>query len=305
MLSICIAIHNWDVIKLVTDLKSQADWLKIRYEILLLDDASDYEFQKKNSGLDFLDNVTYLQSYINMGRSRVRNTLASKAKYEYLLFMDCDTRVSRKDYLKKYVSMIPAQVVSGGYEYKKRRPKKDCVLRWAYGRAREEVPAEKRNIQPNIAFSTFNFLIQKKIFKKVQFDESLQGYGHEDTLFGLELQENGITVTHIDNPLRHEVVCPTDKFLSQTENSIDNLLIIVKKVKNPDRFVQSIALLRTFKKLKKWHFVGLYRLFYNFFRKKIEKNLYSLKPKIRFFDFYKLNYLIERISDGKDFSKKQ
>lgn len=295
MLSICIAIHNWDVNQLVRDLQAQAAKLDVPYEILLLDDASDYDFQLKNAHLDFEEDVTYLQSYVNLGRSRVRNTLASKAKYEYLLFMDCDTRVSRKDYLKKYVSMIPAQVVSGGYEYKKRRPKKDCVLRWAYGRAREEVPAEKRNIQPNIAFSTFNFLIQKKIFKKVQFDESLQGYGHEDTLFGLELQENGITVTHIDNPLRHEVVCPTDKFLSQTENSIDNLLALLERVDDREGFIQSITLLSTYNKLKSWHLVGCYRLFYSIFKKMIEKNLYSIKPSMRCFDFYKLGYLCDKI----------
>ena len=294
MLSICIAIHNWDVNQLVADLRMQAAKLGVPYEILLLDDASDYDFQLKNAHLDFEEDVTYMQSYVNLGRSRVRNTLAVKAKYEYLLFMDCDTRVCRKDYLKKYMTMLSAPVVSGGYEYKKRRPKKDCVLRWAYGRAREEIPAEKRNLQPNIAFSTFNFLIQKKIFKKVQFDETLQGYGHEDTLFGLELQENGISVTHIDNPLRHEVVCPTEKFLQQTENSIDNLLVIAQKVQNPDKFVQSIALLRTFDKLRKWHCVGCYRLFYNTFRKIIRKNLYSLKPKMRNFDFYKLGYLCEK-----------
>lgn len=299
MLSICIAIHNWDVNQLVGDLRAQAAKLGVPYEILLLDDASDYDFQLKNAHLDFEEDVTYLQSYVNLGRSRVRNTLASKAKYEYLLFMDCDTRVSRKDYLKKYVSMIPAQVVSGGYEYKKRRPKKDCVLRWAYGRAREEVPTEKRNIQPNIAFSTFNFLIQKKIFKKVQFDESLQGYGHEDTLFGLELQENGITVTHIDNPLRHEVVCPTDKFLSQTENSIDNLLVIARKVKDSAKFRQSISLLRTYDKLTRWHMAGCYLLCYNFFRKRIMKNLYSTKPKMRNFDLYKLGYLCEKSKNIK------
>lgn len=305
MLSICIAIHNWEVIKLVTDLKSQADRLKIDYEILLLDDASDYEFQKKNSGLDFLDNVTYLQSYINMGRSLVRNTLASRAKYEHLLFIDCDATVTRRDFLKRYLAEIPAQVVVGGTEYRKRKPRKDSILRWQYGIEREQVPAQKRAENPNASFSTFNFLIAKNIFKKVQFDESLQGYGHEDTLFGLDLAEQGIQIHHIDNALRHDGIGPTEQFLQQTQHSIDNLLAIAEKVENRSKFEQSITLLNTYKKLKQWKSVWLYRVFYKILRKKIEKNLYSLKPKIRFFDFYKLNYLIERISDGKDFSKKQ
>lgn len=291
MLSICIAIHNWDVNQLVKDLRRQARGLGIPFEILLLDDASDYDYQLKNAHLDYEDHVTYLQSYVNLGRSKVRNTLAAKARYEYLLFMDCDTHVSHKDYLKKYMAELPADVVSGGYEYRKRRPRKDCVLRWTYGHAREVRPASEKNLHPNDNFSTFNFLIKKKIFEKVQFNESLQGYGHEDTLFGLELQDNGITVKHIDNPLRHDVVCPTKTFLQQTRNSIDNLLTIAELVKPRHHLEDSVNLLRTYRKLKRFRLVWLYRLFYQLFQKIIEKNLYSTKPKIRFFDLYKLGYL--------------
>lgn len=294
MLSICIAIHNWDVNQLVKDLHKQASQLGIPFEILLLDDASDYDFQLKNAHLDYKDNVTYLQSYINLGRSKVRNTLAAKARYEYLLFMDCDTRVSHKDYLKKYLSALPADVVSGGYEYRKRRPRKDCILRWTYGHAREVRPAAERNQHPNESFSTFNFLIKKKIFEKVKFNETLQGYGHEDTLFGLELEDHGIIVKHIDNTLRHEVVCPTKTFLQQTENSIDNLLKIAELVKPTHSLEKSIALLRTYQKLKKLRIVWLYRLFYKITKKIILKNLYSARPKIRLFDLYKLGYLCEK-----------
>ena len=293
MLSICIAIHNWDVNQLVKDLRKQAIGLGIPFEILLLDDASDYDYQLKNAHLDYEEHVTYQQSYINLGRSKVRNTLAAKAQYEYLLFMDCDTRVSHKDYLKKYISELPANVISGGYEYRKRRPRKDCILRWAYGQTREVRPASKKNLHPNENFSTFNFLIKKDIFKKVQFNESLQGYGHEDTLFGLELQDHGIIVKHIDNPLRHEVICPTKTFLQQTRNSIDNLLIISDLVKPQHQLEESVNLLRTYQKLEKARIVWLYRLFYKSFKKIIEKNLYSTKPKIRFFDLYKLGYLCE------------
>ena len=119
MLSICIAIHNWDVNALVNELVKQADRLEKPYEVILLDDASDHEFQMKNSQLDFLEHVTYLQSYINMGRSYVRNVLAARAEYPYLLFMDCDTRVTHKDYLKKYIDLLPSATrclcVAGGF----------------------------------------------------------------------------------------------------------------------------------------------------------------------------------------------
>lgn len=300
MLSICIPIHNWDVTKLVRDLKAQADKLKVAYEILLLDDASDYEYQKKNAQLDFLDHVTYLQSYINMGRSVVRNTLAVKSKHPYLLFMDCDVTVTHRDYLKKYLEALPAKVVVGGAEFKPKKPRKENVLRWKYGIVREQVPAEIRRKDPNAAFSTFNFIIEKEIFDTVQFDETLQGYGHEDTLFGLDLEAHGITISHIDNPLRHDVSRSSNQFLKQTRNSIDNLLIIADKVENRDRLEQSITLLRTYRKLEKRHLLGLYRLFYQMFGKMIEKNLRSPNPKIRAFDLYKLGYLVEKMKAEKN-----
>ncbi|MBO4645025.1 MAG: glycosyltransferase family 2 protein [Bacteroidales bacterium] len=297
MLSICIAIHNWDVNRLVNDLLTQADKLNVPYEILLLDDASDYEYQKKNAKLDFLEHVTYLQSYINMGRSLVRNTLASRAKYPYLLFMDCDTTVTHRDFLKKYMDSLPADVLSGGYEYRKRRPRKDCLLRWAYGHAREVKSAQEKNIHPNHNFSTFNFLIKKKIFEKVQFNENLQGYGHEDTLFGLDLLDQGITVYHIDNPLRHDVVCTTQKFLQQIENSIDNLLVI-EELEKPSRCLEeSVTLLRTYKRMKRWKMVGFYRFFYSLSKKFILKNLYSSKPNMHMLDLYKLGYLCNKTID--------
>ncbi|MCQ2279533.1 MAG: glycosyltransferase [Bacteroidales bacterium] len=295
MLSICIAIHNWDVNQLVRDLQTQAAKLSVPYEILLLDDASEYDFQLKNACLDFEENVTYLQTYVNLGRSIARNTLAANAKYEYLLFIDCDAKVTKKDFLKKYLSVLPAQVVVGGCEYRKRRPKKDSVLRWAYGCAREEVPAEKRNLAPNRSFTPFNFLIQKKIFTKVKFDEKVQGYGHEDTLFGIELQKQHISIQHIDNALRHEGIGPTKQFLQQTQNGIDNLLALLERVDDREGFIQSITLLSTYHKLKSWHLVGFYRLFYSIFKKMIEKNLYSIKPSMRCFDFYKLGYLCEKV----------
>jgi len=294
MLSICIAIHNWDVNRLVNDLTAQADKLDVPYEILLLDDASDYEYQKKNAQLDFLENVTYLQSYINMGRSLVRNTLASKAQYPYLLFMDCDATVTHRDFLKKYMAALPAPVIVGGCEYRKRRPRKECILRWRYGIEREQVPAEIRNQRPNTSFSTFNFLIEKRVFDIVKFDESLQDYGHEDTLFGLDLLDKNIIIKHIDNPLRHDGIFSTQLFLERTQVAINNLLIILEKGHQREALVENIRLLKTYRQLRKWHLCGLYRFLYRIFKKMILKNLHSKKPSIRYFDFYKLEFLCEK-----------
>ena len=300
MLSVCIGIYNYDVNQLVKDLCKQADKLGIEYEVLLLDDASKHDFIMKNAKLDFLPHVTYMQNYRNVGRSVIRNTLASKAKYPYILFMDCDAKVTHSDFLKNYVEAAPtARVISGGVEYREKRPKKNQILRWKYGRLRETTPAEIRNQNPNFAFATFNFLIEKEIFTAVEFDESLSGYGHEDTLFGIDLLKHGITVKHIDNPLRHDGITTTDKFLKQTENAIDNLCILYDKLDDRQQFVEGNRLLQTFQKLQRKKLVKLYLRFYSLFKSLIIKNLKSNNPNMRCFDLYKLNYVCQKFSDKK------
>ncbi|MCQ2286298.1 MAG: glycosyltransferase [Bacteroidales bacterium] len=294
MLSICISIYNWEVTTLVRDLLAQAYALNVPFEVVLLDDASEESFQQLNAPLSTLPYVTYVKNEVNGGRSAARNRLANLARYPYLLFLDCDTSVTHSDFLKNYLAQLPAKVVSGGYAYGLDKPLKENRLRWVYGLNREVVAAEVRNLNPNYSFSTFNFLISKDIFQKISFDETLSQYGHEDTLFGIELLENEIVVKHIDNPLRHDVVISSEKFLKQTESAIDNLIIVLQKVKNKEAFIQNVSLLRTYFSLKKWHLLSFYRLFYTLFSRLLKRNLTSANPSIFLFDLYKLGYLSKK-----------
>ncbi len=292
MLSICIAIYNRDVSALVSVLCAQADALGIEYEIVVIDDASDEFYCVANEKIINLPKVVFVRNEHNIGRAAIRNLLAETARYPYLLFMDCDTTVTHGDFLKKYISEIPADVVSGGYEYGDVPPQKENLLRWCYGRKRETTPAEIRNVAPNASFSTFNFLIAKEIFSKITFDATLKGYGHEDTLFGIELEKCGIKVKHIDNPLRHDVCVSTDKFLAQTRNAIDNLLIISKKFSEGNKIIDNISLLKTYRKLAEYKIIPLYRFFYSMINLLVKKNLYSEHPSMFMFDLYKLGYLV-------------
>lgn len=291
MLSICIPIYNRDVTALVRELVAQAESLNVGYEVLLLDDASDVSYRKKNDSLRSLDKVAILVNDSNMGRSVCRNRLAEAARFPYLLFMDCDVSVTRTDYLKRYLDHLPAEIVVGGYEYSKDKPLGNNCLRWLYGTKREVVPAAKRRLHPNDSFSTFNFVVAKSVFQKVRFDETLVGYGHEDTLFGLELKSQGIVVRHIDNPLRHDVLVTNERFLAQIENSIENLRKIVRKMRNPEPLVRSVSLLKTFRNLKNRRLLGLYRFFFAVFHPLLKRNLLSAHPSLFLFDLYKLGYL--------------
>jgi hypothetical protein len=84
----------------------------------------------------------------------------------------------------------PDVVVYGGRNYEAKPPKeKELFFRWWYGVNRETISVAEREVAPYHAFMTNNFLIPKQLFLSIKLDEKLKGYGHEDTLFGIELKK--------------------------------------------------------------------------------------------------------------------
>jgi len=298
MLSILIPIYNFDVRSFVNKLHKQAIDENILFEILLVDDASENTFRKINKSLNELKFVNYFQLEKNIGRSKIRNLLAEKAKYEYLLFADCDTDVFSANFIKNYIQNIEKQsVICGGITYSKEKPENsDLFFRWYYGNNREKSSAEKRNKKPYDSFMSGNFLIPKTVFEKIKFDEKISEYGHEDTLFGIELQRKEIDIKHIYNPLIHIGLEGSKTFILKTKKGIDNLIYLVKNYKYPELF-ENIKLLKTYKKTKNLSF--LFRLFFIFFHQAIEKNLCGTKPRLKLFDLYKLSYLHSIIKTQK------
>jgi len=218
MLSILIPIYNFEVVDFVKDLSTQASLCKIDFEILCFDDASTAEFKSKNSKLATIQGVVYNELSQNVGRSKIRNLLADKAKYEYLLFLDCDSKTNTNEFIKKYINHAKPNVVTyGGRNYEINPPKEsEKYFRWWYGVKRETITVNDRVKQPYHSFMTNNFLIPKALFLSIKLNEELNGYGHEDTLLGLELKIKQIPILHIDNPLCHIGLESVDEFLRKT-----------------------------------------------------------------------------------------
>lgn len=292
MISICIPIYNCDVRELVNGLRYQSEQLAINYEVLLIDDKSDDDIRKKNRALEGLPNVIYKELAQNIGRAAIRNLLAKKAQYRYLIFMDCDAGIYNNDYIRRYaVCCYPEVVCCGGRINLPQPPSDEYLLRWKYSIEREEINAEERSLHPNDSFLTFNFLIDKKIFNKISFDERLKTYGHEDTLFGIELKKHNIHIIHIDNPLLHIQLDCTEAFIRKTEQSIQNLIDIESRLKEPDTFSNSVKLLKTEKKLSRYYLNSILRFIFPCIRKFLLKNLMGKNPKLFLFDLYRLGYL--------------
>ena len=293
MLSICIPIYNFDVTSLVQSLHSEVETLGIVYEILLSDNASKDEFGKVNSLLSRLPNVSYIQHETNLGRSGNRNHLLRTAQYPFLLFMDCDSMVSKNDYIRDYLPhCVTESICLGGRVYFPEKPQdKNQMLHWKVGRRRESHPAQVRSRNPNNSFMSSNFLIDKNIFNTVQFDERLQEYGNEDTLFGIELKKKGITVTHIDNPLYHLGLEKAETFISKTEEAIGSYRKINLLYNNDPVFIDACKILRVEKRIKKWHLAKCCKYFFILTRKMMYRHLTGKNPNLFVFDLYKIGYL--------------
>lgn len=275
---------------LVEALLQQAMALKsMTIEIILLDDASQDNFKKVNQKVNQLTNVTYVELMQNVGRSAIRNQLADMANGEFLIFMDCDSEIVHEQYLQKYVQYLhPKHLLYGGRVYTPTPPHDSALyFHWVYGKSREETLAKERKKQPYQSFMTNNFLIPKSIFQQIGgFDERLRQYGHEDTVFGLELKKRKIAILHLDNPLAHIGLETTTVFLKKTKKGIENLQFL--SIQYPQF---TTRLLYAFSQLQKWRLIYLYRLFFKIVRPIMVWNFHSSRPSMFLFDLYKLGLL--------------
>lgn len=288
-LSILIPVHEYNPTTLLTSLHKQCTSSGIPFELIVFDDASSYE--SYTSWKPFLDKIVNLHIYRtdkNIGRAGIRNELIKKASHEWLLFLDVDTIPCEEDYLQKYLPFLSSvnTCICGGTAYKKNTPASDQTLRWTYGIAREEISADKRNKNPFDTFTLNNLLIRKEVLLQFPLDESIQKYGHEDTLLGMTLATNGIQIVHIDNFVYHEGLDSNEVFLGKIKQSIETLVDLYKQNKLPSK-TKLIKLHNTLATLK------LNRLAASCIKPSIpaiEKNLLGPAPSMFYMDLHKLWY---------------
>ena len=291
MLSICIPTYNCNVVKLVADLSQQCQESAIDFEILVLEDGSP-KLVDENAAIENIEGAKHIISSENYGRSVTRNRLSDIAKGEKLIFIDCDSAIPDKLFIKRYLENSATDVVCGGTTYNELQYSPEISLRYTFGTKVEKTPATKRNLVPYSAFTTNNLMVSKKIFEKIRFCEALKKYGHEDSLFGFELQENNIPILHIDNPVIHTGIENNETFLAKTKTGIENLIAIRQIEGINSNFFNHIRLCRHYAKLKKLHLLWMVKLTFKLFCKSLEKHLLTSRhPKLMFFNLYKIGYL--------------
>jgi hypothetical protein len=297
-LSILIPIYNYDVKNLVNALYSQCVDLTIDFEILLVDDCSLQDFDHKNKILQSLSNVIYERLDINIGRSKIRNYLVSKSNYDSCLILDCDLQV-QANFVKNYVEVIDGEsVIVGGHVYQKNQPKdSSLLLHWKYGTEVESKTLSKRLSKPYDSFMTNSFLVPKQLFESVNFDEAIEQYGHEDTIFGVDLEKAKIKIKHIDNPVIHLGLKTAKQFLKGEKEAIQNLILLSNNSKYKNVLYKKSRLLYYEKAILLNSYYTVISMYY---KNRLYKKLLSEKPSLKtlnFWKFYNLKKFRNQLSD--------
>lgn len=291
MISVLIPIYNSDIRALVIALRAETARLSFPVEIRCYDDGSAPSFKASNAPICKLHDVVYEELPVNLGRAKIRNRLADDALYDTLVFLDGDTLPTSENFISSYHAQLHHPVVYGGLLYEPQEPEPPFYLRWYYGVMRESARAKERSNKEYAAFKTCNFLINKQLLLNIRFEEQLSGYGHEDTLFGIHLQQQGIPVVHIDNPIYHLGLDRNSDFLRKSEEAVYNLYTILQN-KDIAPYMQDFKLVKTYSWIKKIYLDPCFYFIFSTSKPLLIRQLLSKKPSLFLFDMYKLGLLL-------------
>lgn len=293
MISILIPVYNFAVTDLVKMLCSQITGSTIA-EIIVLDDGSDTEYVFQNREIAGLPKVVYKELNKNYGRVIIRKLLAEAAAYPWLLFLDSDSHIIQDDFLTTYFHTLhkAVDVVVGGRIYTVNKPK-DCrlALHWQYGRKREKTNVQKKAVNPYSGFMSNNFLIRKSLFLQLAFDIPLQGYGHEDTWMGIQLENQKAAMCYIHNPVDHMGLERADVYIAKSENAVRNLLKL-QPIAGTEMLRKHVKIYSVYSTLHKYRLSSVIARLHRILKPLLIRQLTSCNPSLVLFDFYRLGYLM-------------
>ncbi len=289
-LSILIPIFNRDVAELVHALLAQASAWPGPLEIRLLDDGSAEQCRASNRLLATLPGVKYQELASNVGRAVVRNQLAASAEQEWLLLLDNTSQVPDGYYLARYAAALgAAPVVAGGVRYAAQAPPEPALrLRWLYGCQREARTLVQRQAAPYDQLLVNNLLLKKAVFQRFPLDESLRGYGHEDTKLGWQLARANVPVHHLDNPIVHAGLETAAAFLAKSEQAVHNFARLLRE----GDLGKNSRLAQTARRLQHAQLAAFAQVALTLGEPLLRRNLLSANPQLKALDALKLLWLL-------------
>jgi glycosyltransferase involved in cell wall biosynthesis len=287
-LALAVPVYNHQPLELLEEAYAQLQALPLATGIYLLNDGSPSPLSALEKWARSHKNVYYQRASANRGRAATRNALASWADAEYCHFLDDQAVVDQAQFWAQlWEARLEGGVVYGPAAYTP-QPEPGSELRWRVGRHRELrcFPPE----DPYGAFKGHHFLAHRRIWPRISFAETLRGYGHEDTLFGLELEAQAIPIKAVNLPVYNTPLDPNPLFLQKTRESLDNLRFIEAQY---PQWRHRFKLLQARKWLLKIPGLrAVLRLLWPAGRKIMEKGLLSPAAPLWLYDLYRLFYLL-------------
>lgn len=144
MLSILIPTYNYNVYNLVLELHIQCLESGIIFEIIVIDDGSNTRILE-NEKINTLSYSSYEKLKSNIGRSKIRNLLAQKGNYQWLLFLDADVFPKNKNFISAYIQCInnEEKTVNGGLLYPEKNQKETNFFVGSMEREEKHYPSKK------------------------------------------------------------------------------------------------------------------------------------------------------------------
>ena len=295
MLSILLPIYNCNCVALVTELQRQCVECKVEFEIIVADDGSlsgaigtnvvCQHLIDENQIIEQLKGVRYIIREQNVGRSAIRNFLVSQAKGDRLLFIDGDLSLDNSSFIHNYLQ-TEADIVVGGIAIGGNPDQWKGNLRYRYERQCEAInTVESRQSQPYQHLAT-NLLVRRSVLGEKPYDENISHYGYEDVLLGKRFQQQQVAIKHIDNPVLFCDFEDNASYLAKTEEALRTLFAFRNELKGYSRLLDKAE------QIERLHLSPLFVTAYKLFNEPIKNCLLGNKPKVFWFNIYKLLYYL-------------
>ena len=251
-LSVLTPFYRDDPRPLLAALEREAERLNGQVEVVLLDDAGGDPQRSRlvaEAAMALRLPVRLLQLAANAGRARGRNQLVEHSRGGHLLFLDSDMLPDRPDFLAAYLALIAQQdppVVVGGFSVAQAQVRREHALHRALATRAECVSAAVRNRMPEKYVWTSNLLVRRDVFDAERFDEEFQGWGWEDTEWGVRVAAQ-YGVSHIDNQATHLGLDTAAALAAKYEQSPPNFARVLARHPQVIRRFPSYRLARALK----------------------------------------------------------
>ena len=289
MLSICIPTYNTDCSELLDILEEQIAQLEETVEVLVCDDFSTDDVRKNQEACE-RNGFSFFENQSNLGSISTRIKLAKNSSFNWLLFIDADMLPKTDEYVIKYTNFVTfnnADVAIGGCCYANEI--KPFSLRLRYGRNREEISAEKRQLNPYNSILFGNILIKKELFSEVFNDFQDNAYG-EDIYLSSSLKSLNKDVVHLPNETYHLGLENNREFVKKIQKSGE---MHARLDSNSALDLSHSKLVRTYSLLNRYMLDNLVRLALTISSPFLRTVLYVFGAPMLFVDLLRLFYFLK------------